>query len=257
MSFRPSDWISFSIWRLLHNWRLRKVLHLLLMGKDHPSSVWRSTSPLPPCSLQLSPPPPSFSRNVPARFSCLIPVGSLAPLALQCAGPGRRLVLPAQPSWRWWEGYKHTLPTPPFCSDHSGRPDESAADAGSAPNLQIRMTELEPCRRRIPELHIRKDNRPYIHKYRFNILLDHHMDNHVNIHVVIKNGRWWSWTDNYGYLVDIHMVIHLVWIWITCISTLDIQIDIQFGYPRYPNSGNKSVEFIRKSLFCMDMYGYV
>jgi hypothetical protein len=38
---------------------------------------------------------------------------------------------------------------------------------------------------------------------------------------------------------------------------MDIHLDIQFGYPRYPNLGNISVEVIRKSWFCMDMYGYV
>jgi hypothetical protein len=64
-----------------------------------------------------------------------------------------------------------------------------------------------------------------------------------------------------GYLeritMDITMVIHLVCVRISWISALDIQLDIQYGYPRYPNSGNISVEVIHKSRFCMDMFGYV
>jgi hypothetical protein len=36
-----------------------------------------------------------------------------------------------QRSLLWWEGYKRTLQTLPFSSDHDGRPDESAAYTGS------------------------------------------------------------------------------------------------------------------------------
>jgi hypothetical protein len=64
---------------------------------------------------------------------------------------------PGQLSLRWWEGYKHTLATPPFRSDHGGRPDEIRS------RCRICLAELEPCR--IPGLQIRKDIQTYIHGY--------------------------------------------------------------------------------------------
>jgi hypothetical protein len=88
------------------------------------------------------------------------------------------------------------------------------------------------------------------------IQMNHHMDNHIDIHVVIMSGYvwirlWLSKADNYGYLYGDPLGVNLD------ISTLDISLDIQFGYPRYPNSGNISVKVIRKSRICMDMFGYV
>ena len=61
---------------------------------------------------------------------------------------------------------------------------------------------------------------------------------------------WWPRTDMYGYAngylkritMDTRTVIHLVLIRVFWISTQDIHVNIQLGYPRYPNSGNISLE---------------
>ncbi len=100
-------------------------------------------------------------------------------------------------------GSKHTLATPPFPSDHGGRPDESAADVGSAWQ-SWNPAGYPGCKSgRISE------------RISMVIQMDHHMDNHVDIrvdiHLVIKNGyvwirRWLSRTDNCGYPMVIHLV---------------------------------------------------
>jgi hypothetical protein len=70
--------------------------------------------------------------------------------------------------------------------------------------------------------------------------MDKHVDIHVDIHVVIKNGHVWIrlWLSgqlwiSQGDLLGVNL------------DMLDIHLDIQFGYPRYPNSRNISVEIIR------------
>ncbi len=88
-----------------------------------------------------------------------------------------------QLSLRWWEGYKHTLATPPFRSDHGGRPDESTADVGSAWQ-SWNPAGYPGCKSgRISGL------------ISMVIRMDRHMDNHVDIlvdiHLMIKNGYVW------------------------------------------------------------------
>ncbi len=106
-------------------------------------------------------------------------------------------------SLRWWEGYKHTLATAPFRSDHGGRPDESTADVGSA---------WQSCN---PAGYPSCESGRISERISIVIRMDHHMDSHVDIHMdihlVINNGyvwirRWLSKMDNCGYPMAIHLV---------------------------------------------------
>jgi hypothetical protein len=98
------------------------------------------------------------------------------------------------------------------------------------------------------------------------IRMDHHMDNYVDINVVVKNGyvwkrKWFSRTDYYGYSYGDPLGVnsdiqtgypHRISTWIHWISTWTSSLDIQDIRIR-----GTSVEVISKSRFCMDMFGYV